>query len=240
MSVETIVSIVAAAASALASGAIMFFQAFGNRIAARAAGARRPGVSMMVASRLNFGTAAYGRRGMSGLWILVFLVLAGANVWLARRDAEWAAGLCSVFIFPIATFLVVVIRPIGWGYAAGIVTLLHGIVFATVTIFGRGAWESSPQVFYLAFFANACLVGGMAFLLTRATPMALGRFLVVVGVLTVVWLFLPVVVPTLSPENVRRGLAADVVADRSKRVAGRFGDFSRRLKLVPDPAGVGD
>ncbi len=94
------------------------------------------------------------------------------------------------------TILLALARPVGWGYAAGAVTVLHVVVLASSMVLGHRGWESSPQVFFLSFVANALLVGGLSFLRTRAKPAALGGTLVAAGVGALAWLFVPMLMPT--------------------------------------------
>ncbi|MHC4252951.1 MAG: hypothetical protein ACYS9X_27855, partial [Planctomycetota bacterium] len=86
-------------------------------------------------------------------------MLAVESVALATQNAEFSANLNSIIIIPAVTLVMALARPIGWGYAAGAVTLLHGVVLATSMALSRGQWESATQVFFLSFVANALLVG---------------------------------------------------------------------------------
>jgi hypothetical protein len=88
--------------------------------------------------------------------------------------------------------LLALARPIGWGYAALAVTLLHMVVVGAVVGFeGSEFVASDPQVFFLSFVANVLLVAGISFIRTKAKPGALGGAFVTCGLAVLGWLFLP-------------------------------------------------
>lgn len=209
MSGELMVSTAAAVISALGSVAGAIIQSRSKGPGERPEPARPPqpsrpsqpqGRLRSLTTRIDFGDAKTGGRGADGVWIAVALVLAIETVVLATRDAEFSAALNSVVLIPLVTLVLVLARPIGWGYACGTVTLLHVTVLAAAVVLGRGRLESTPQVFFLVFVANALIVGGIAFLRTRAQPKALGGALVTGGVLAVAWLLVPVFVRVRRPE----------------------------------------
>jgi len=199
MPTELVVAIVTAGMSAAASIIAALIQA-GGKGKDRAASAQAPapepkrGLTGMI-TRVDFGRAPTGKKGVDGVWLAVTLILAIEIVGLSTRNPEATAVLNSVILIPAVTILLALARPVGWGYAAGAVTVLHVVVLATSLVLTQGRWEHVPQIFLLAFVANALLVGGLAFLRTRAKPAALGGTLVAAGVGALAWLFVPMLMP---------------------------------------------
>lgn len=221
MSPELIVAIVTAGMSAAASIIAALIQA-GGKGRERAASAQAPvpepkrGLTGMI-TRVDFGRAPTGRKGVDGVWLALVLIMAVEAVALGTREAEFSALLNSVILIPVITFVLALARPVGWGYAAGAVTLLHAIVFVAAKILTRGQWEHAPQIFLLAFVANALLVGGVAFLRTRAKPAALGGTLVAAGVGALAWLFVPMLVPMgARPPEPHDPHEAEMLRDRER------------------------
>jgi len=208
MSAEVIVSIVTAVVSAVASIVAAVIQAGGRKDAPDAPDAPAPPRRGLTATitNLDFGKAPRGRSGVDGVWLALVMIVAVEAVALATQNAEFSANLNSIIIIPAVTLVMVLARPIGWGYAAGGVTLLHGVVMVASMVLARGPWESAPQVFLLSFIANALLVSGVAFLRTKAKPGALGGVFVTLGVLACAWLYAPMLAagrqPPVEPERV--------------------------------------
>jgi len=205
MSAEVIASIVTAAISAAASVIAAVIQAGGKKEPeAPPVPARRRLTATL--TKLDFGEAPRGRGGVDGVWLALILVLAVESVVLATQNAEFSANLNSIVIIPAVTFVMALARPIGWGYAAGGVTVLHGVVMVASMALARGPWESAPQVLLLSFIANALLVSGVAFLRTKAKPGALGGVFAALGVIASAWLFVPMLAsrrrPPVEPERV--------------------------------------
>jgi len=203
MSAEVIASIVTAAISAAASVIAAVIQAGGKRepegpTAPAAAAPARRGLTATI-TNLDFGKAPRGKSGVDGVWLALVLVLAVESVVLATQNAEFSANLNSIIIIPAVTLVMALARPIGWGYAAGAVTILHGVAMVASMALARGQWESAPQVFFLSFIANALLVSGVAFLRTKAKPGALGGVFAALGVMASAWLFLPMLAPRRRP-----------------------------------------
>jgi len=200
MSAEVIASIVTAAISAAASVIAAVIQAGGKQAPPEAPVPPRRRLTATL-TNLDFGKAPRGKSGVDGVWLALVLVLAVESVVLATQNAEFSANLNSIIIIPAVTLVMALARPIGWGYAAGAVTILHGVAMAASTVLARGQWESAPQVFLLSFIANALLVSGVAFLRTKAKPGALGGVFAALGVMVSAWLFLPMLAPRRPPEE---------------------------------------
>lgn len=210
MSTELIVSLITAGLSAAASVIAALIQAGGkgndkgNDKGEEAA--REPvrrGLTARITKQIDFGEAGTGRKGVDAVWLVVAILLAVETIALGARGgegaAQFSAELNAVILIPAITLVLALARPIGWGYAAGTVTLLHLVVYASGMVLSRGHLGSSPQVFVLAFLANALLVGGIAFLRTRARPAAIGGTLVACGVAALAWLFVPMLIPRHGP-----------------------------------------
>ena len=237
MSPELIVAIVTAGMSAAASVIAALIQAGRGKEQAASAQAPAPaprrGLTGMI-TRVDFGRAPTGRKGVDGVWLAVTFILAIEIVGLSTRNPEATAVLNSVILIPAVTILLALARPVGWGYAAGAVTVLHVVVLASSMVLGHRGWESSPQVFFLSFVANALLVGGLAFLRTRAKPAALGGTLVAAGVGALAWLFVPMLMPTRSePREPHDPHEAELHRDRERAEMER--EMERERERGKDP-----
>ncbi len=144
MSPELIVAIVTAGMSAAASIIAALIQA-GGKGKDRAASAQAPapepkrGLTGMI-TRVDFGRAPTGRKGVDGVWLAVTLILAIEIVGLSTRNPEATAVLNSVILIPAVTILLVLARPVCWGYAAGAVTVLQVVVLASSLVLGHRGW----------------------------------------------------------------------------------------------------
>lgn len=234
MPTELIVAIITAGMSAAASVIAALIQA--GRGKERAASAQAPapepkrGLTGMI-TRVDFGRAPTGRKGVDGVWLAVTFILAIEIVVLSTHNPEATAVLNSVILIPAVTILLALARPVGWGYAAGAVTVLHVVVLASSMVLGHRGWESSPEVFFLSFVANALLVGGIAFLRTRARPAALGGTLVAAGVGALAWLFVPMLVPMGGrPPEPHEPHEAEMLRDRERAEMEREREREREME----------
>lgn len=198
MSPELIVSIVTAGVSAVASVVGALIQANNRKIHQNAAKysqqfnkPERKISSFM--TMLDFGKAETGSKGIDWVWVIIGMLIVVEVAVLGYFNPQPSAALNAVFIIPILTLILGLGRPIGWGYAALAVTLLHTSVFVTTNLLTKGSWDNLPETFLLSFLANVLIVGGITFIRTKAKPAALGGAIVMLGLGALAWLIVPMV-----------------------------------------------